>query len=79
MKTIALFAFLLLPFFALAQTPDSTVIKQVDSLIQASRTLTGEGDFDKALEVIAAAEKIALEKLGSGENVLAVFGFLFVI
>ncbi|MBK9722535.1 MAG: CHAT domain-containing protein [Saprospiraceae bacterium] len=47
-----------------AQTVDSMVIKQVDSLIKVSRTLTGKRNFDKALEVNAAAEKIALEKLG---------------
>ncbi|MGB3084265.1 MAG: hypothetical protein WBB21_06080, partial [Saprospiraceae bacterium] len=43
-----------------AQTVDSMVIKQVDSLIKVSRTLTGQRNFDKALEVNAAAEKIAL-------------------
>ncbi|MCF8247126.1 MAG: tetratricopeptide repeat protein [Saprospiraceae bacterium] len=64
MKTFTLLSLSLLPLFSLAQTPDSTVIKQVDSLIQISRTLTGQGDFDKALEVNAAAEKLALEKLG---------------
>ncbi|MBK6859699.1 MAG: hypothetical protein IPG95_05375 [Saprospiraceae bacterium] len=36
----------------------------MDSLIKVSRTLTGQRNFDKALEVNAAAEKIALEKLG---------------
>ena len=40
------------------------IAKQVDSLIQISRTLTDKKDFDKALEVNAAAEKLALEKLG---------------
>ncbi len=60
----ALFALSLLPLFATAQTPDSTVIKQVDSLIQVSRALTGKRDIEKALEVNAAAEKLALEKLG---------------
>ncbi len=47
-----------------AQTVDSIAIKQVDSLIKVSRDLTSKRDFDKALEVNAAAEKIALEKLG---------------
>jgi CHAT domain-containing protein len=47
-----------------AQTADSIVIKQLDSLIQVSRELTTKKDFDKALEVNATAEKIALEKLG---------------
>ncbi len=64
MKYIAL---LLLIFFfnnTGAQEADSKAIRQVDSLIQVSRSLTGQGDFDKALEVNAAAEKIALEKIG---------------
>jgi len=47
-----------------AQTVDSLAIKQVDSLIQVSRSLTEQRDFNKALEINAAAEKIALEKLG---------------
>ncbi|MBK9109760.1 MAG: CHAT domain-containing protein [Saprospiraceae bacterium] len=47
-----------------AQTVDSIAIKQVDSLIKFSRDLTSKRDFDKALEVNAAAEIIALEKLG---------------
>ncbi len=47
-----------------AQTVDSISIKQVDSLIQVSRSLTEQRDFNKALEINAAAEKIALEKLG---------------
>ncbi len=46
-----------------AQTIDSA-IRQVDSLINISRDLTAKNDFSKALNVNAAAEKIALEKLG---------------
>jgi len=65
MKTTLLVpAFFLISFFANAQDVDSTVIKQVDSLIQVSRDLTGKGEYDTALEVNTAAEKIALEKLG---------------
>jgi CHAT domain-containing protein len=65
MKTTFLLpVFFLLPFFAIAQNADSTVIKQVDSLIQVSRALTDKRDFNKALEVNAAAETLALEKLG---------------
>lgn len=53
------------PVLVVAQTPaDSLIVHQVDSLIQVSTTLANEKDFDKALEVSAAAEKIALEKLG---------------
>ncbi|MBK8243037.1 MAG: CHAT domain-containing protein [Saprospiraceae bacterium] len=47
-----------------AQQVDSLVIKQVDSLIQVSRDLTAKKDFNKALEVNEAAEKLALDKLG---------------
>jgi len=54
----------LFPALLAAQTPDSTAIKQVDSLVQVSRALTNQGAFDNALEVIAVAEAIALEKLG---------------
>ncbi|MBK6994835.1 MAG: hypothetical protein IPH31_07865 [Lewinellaceae bacterium] len=54
--TLLLPVFFLLPFFTIAQNADSTVIKQVDSLIQVSRAFTGQGDFDKALEINAAAE-----------------------
>lgn len=39
-------------------TADAIVVaKQIDSLILVSRTLAKQGDFDKALEVNAAAEK----------------------
>jgi len=48
-----------------AQVADSaSVAREVDSLVQVARALTGQGDFDKALEVNAVAEKLALEKLG---------------
>ncbi len=66
MKTTFLLpAFLLLYIIASAQNADSiSVAKQVDSLIQISRAFTGQQEFDKALEVNAVADKIALEKLG---------------
>ena len=48
-----------------AQTIDSVAIKQVDSLINISRDLTAKNDFSKALNVNAAAEKIALENWGN--------------
>ena len=47
-----------------AQIVDSTVIKQVDSLVRASRDLTEQEEFDKALEVNTLAESIALKKMG---------------
>jgi tetratricopeptide (TPR) repeat protein/CHAT domain-containing protein len=66
MKIILLLPiFFLLSFIAHAQNADSlSVVKQVDSLIQISRALTGQRDFDKAFEVNAVAEKLAIEKLG---------------
>ena len=54
----------LAPCLLTAQTVDSVAIRQVDSLIQVSSALTGKREFDKALEIGAAAEKLALEKLG---------------
>lgn len=63
--TLLLPVFLLIYFIANGQSADSlAVVKQVDSLIQVSRALTDKRDFNKALEVNAEAEKIALEKLG---------------
>jgi len=60
--------FLFASFFSvslLGQTAvDSAAIKQVDSLIRVSRAFTRKRDFDNALEINAAAQKIALEKLG---------------
>ncbi len=64
MRNILLAALCLAPCFLFSQTVDSTAIRQVDSLIQVSRALTGKQEFDKALEVNAGAEKLALEKLG---------------
>ena len=48
------------------QTPADAIVatKQIDSLIQVSRTFAKQGDFDKALEVNSAAEKTALDKFG---------------
>ena len=64
MKTFLPPFLLFLPYFLWAQAIDSATIWQVDSLIQISRTLTSQQEFDKALEVNAAAEKLAGEKLG---------------
>lgn len=48
-----------------AQVPDTMMAaREIDSLIQVSRSLANQRDFGKALEVNAAAEKIALEKMG---------------
>jgi CHAT domain-containing protein/Flp pilus assembly protein TadD len=64
MKKMLFLVLLLLPCWLSAQIVDSIAMRQVDSLIQVSRALTGKRDFVKALEVNAIAEKIALEKLG---------------
>ena len=52
---------LLMPCLGLlqAQTIDSVAIKkQVDSLLKVSRALVDKHDFDKGLEVNAAAERL---------------------
>ncbi|MFZ1298981.1 MAG: CHAT domain-containing tetratricopeptide repeat protein [Saprospiraceae bacterium] len=54
----------LCPYLMYAQQLDSSFIKQVDSLIKVSRGLIAKRNFEQALEVNVAAEKIALEKLG---------------
>jgi CHAT domain-containing protein/Flp pilus assembly protein TadD len=64
MKYTFLWILAIVATIASAQQVDSMAIKQVDSLIQASRELTASGEFDQALEVNALAETIALEKLG---------------
>jgi CHAT domain-containing protein/tetratricopeptide (TPR) repeat protein len=64
-KNLLLLALALLAGPGFGQNLDSLkVAREVDSLIQVSRTITGQGDFDQALEINAFAEKIALEKLG---------------
>jgi CHAT domain-containing protein len=63
MKNFYIFLLALTLTGVAAQTIDSVAIKQVDSLIKVSRALTEKNDFDKAFEVNAVAEKIALEKL----------------
>ncbi len=67
MRTAHLLFFLLFstPVFCQTAAADSAfAVRQVDSLIQISRKLTANRDFDQAIEVLAPAEKIALEKLG---------------
>ncbi len=64
MKSIFLSLFFIGPALLTAQTPDSIAIKQVDSLVQISRTFTDQKKIDKALEAITAAETIAQEKIG---------------
>jgi len=51
-------------FDFMAQTKDLVIIKRVDSLINASRDLTANRDFEKALELNGIAEELTLETLG---------------
>ncbi len=53
-----------LPALLCAQAVDSTAIRQVDSLIQVSRTLTGQQQYEQALAVNAEAEQLALGHFG---------------
>jgi tetratricopeptide (TPR) repeat protein len=57
----------LLPRFAAAQSASvdtAEVNRMVDSLLQVSRTLTKQRQYDQALEVNAEAERLALGYLG---------------
>jgi len=63
--TRALSFFLLCsPLLLTGQTSDSLAVRQVDSLLQVSRTLIGQRNFSKALEINTIAEKIASENMG---------------
>ncbi len=65
MRTALLFVFVFFTAPVFCQNADSlAVVREVDSLIQVSRGLADQRNFDKALEVNAAAEKLAVEKLG---------------
>ncbi|MBK7344852.1 MAG: CHAT domain-containing protein [Saprospiraceae bacterium] len=64
MRLAALFLIQMVATQVVAQSVDSVIIKQVDSLILVSRDLTAKGDYDHALEVNAAAEKLVFDKLG---------------
>jgi len=65
MKTLTIWIVLFIcPFLMKGQGVDSLYIKQVDSLIQVSRSLAANRQFDEALKVNEQAEKIALEILG---------------
>ncbi len=65
MKYFKLFALLALPILLCGQTLDSSFTRQIDSLILVSRSLTGQQEFEKALETGNLAEKIALERFDS--------------
>ena len=64
-KTILIPLLILFPFLIMAQTIDTAAIEQqVDSLIQVSRTLTHQGNYDEALDINAKAEKLVQDFLG---------------
>ncbi len=69
MRKLLLFGMIWLPFWAQGQVDTVVVVREVDSLIQVSRVLSGKGEFDKALEINSAAEKIAIENLGRASAV----------
>lgn len=59
--------------FSFAQAIDTTVVaKEVDSLIQLSRKLTGEQKFDDALLIIKNAQKKALDVFGKNHPIYAI-------
>ncbi len=64
MKNSLLFLITMTLSSTYAQTVDSIVIWQVDSLLNLSREFIGKNEFDNALEVITTVEKITLEKIG---------------
>lgn len=64
LRTAILVWFAVMPILTGAQSIDSTVIRQVDSLLIVSRDLTDKHLFDQAMEVIAQAETLSLEKGG---------------
>lgn len=65
MKKLTQIFLLYAPLMSSAQVVvDSAAIRQMDSLIQVSRTLTAKGDLQEAMAISAIAKTIALEKLG---------------
>lgn len=65
MKYLPTLLFTCLPLFLSAQTLDSAaVVRSVDSLIQANRSLIRQQKFDEALKVVETAEKMAIGAFG---------------
>jgi CHAT domain-containing protein/Tfp pilus assembly protein PilF len=66
MKIALTLLMLFLPFCGWSQVVDTAaVMRVVDSLIQVSRGLTNNRDFEKAMEVTLLAERLVLEKIGT--------------
>ncbi len=65
MKNLLTSLFLLsIAIQATAQSPDSTIINQVDSLIQISKALTGDRNFPEAHKINDEALDISLKSVG---------------
>lgn len=67
MKKIFFTLFLATSIFAFAQKEPAS-LRQLDSLVQISRNLTGQREFDKAFEANQQAEKFAIEKFGTASE-----------
>ncbi|MBK7408905.1 MAG: CHAT domain-containing protein [Saprospirales bacterium] len=66
MRSVILVLACTLPYFLSGQIVDTAAVnRQADSLVTISKNLTGQKDFDSALEINAIAENLALDNLGS--------------
>lgn len=59
-----LIAFCLMVFSAKSQVNDSLMIHRIDSMINDSKLLIRNNDFNKALEINVTAESLAIEHIG---------------
>ena len=64
MKTYIILLGTIISFSGYAQVVDSFSLRQVDSLIQISRSLTDKKEFNHATEANTYAENVALEIFG---------------
>ncbi len=64
MKHILMLFLFFLPLLVLAQDVNDHIAQKVDSLIQHSKTLSDQRQYDQALAVNLEAEQLALEQLG---------------
>jgi len=59
------YVIVLIPFLVSGQSIDSIAIKEIDSLLELSLDFAEKQEFDKAFEMNAMAEKLALSKFGN--------------
>lgn len=72
MKYLIPFLFVCLPLFAVAQALDSVaVVKQVDSLIDASKKTTDRKDYNTAMSLAEQAKSLAETQFGANHAVFA--------